>query len=1442
MSIQPPKIDERTFEDIVKQTISLAECDFIDLEEYQEKKQEILNKLIGRNLAETIWTFKSFKKITIGEEGDEINQEIANKILKCKHTEKWPFAVEIQTSTKPKKVRFKEFNKEKKDREYQLIDRTLAEDIHDEANNIIANNGDVINETIAKNILHSTSLTKVKVKQLGYYEIKIPLKDKEGNKISDKALIGQTLAEDIKDDKDNILYEQGKDISDESAKYILNKSDKTELKIKTRWQPSDKPDAGMALIRIFARMATSITDRLNKVPEKNFLAFLNLIGAQRHPPQPARVPITFNLAAGSTSNAVVPARTQVSAPPDEGSDEEVIFETEQELIVSAAQLQAVFVRGSKKQVEYYSDRTAEATGKNDDAFKAFVGDKPIEHYLYLACEEVFSLPQLDTVTLTFETGSETDAKNLKKLLGDWCYWDGKTWQTRDGVTPTKEGKVVKVKFGDLSTFKSCRINGQEEKWLRIGLKSVKSDIPEITNITANTTIRGNILPQSCLFNDTPLDLSKDFYPFGEEPRRNDTFYIALDDELIKPEVKVTLKFNISKAATKTEHFNISWEFGDGKEWTQIPEHKKVKQAEGTTPPDYKVKWEEGSSEPNFAQPETKEQNATLEFSQKLPQRSTVNEETHYWIRAVIKKGHFGTSENKRELIYFEDCTFLSSDVSAGAEVIKVDSLDGLEVDNLIRFQPNNKPPQEKRKIKPKKNENGTITLTLDRAIKKDYPNGTRIQKKYVVTETIPETFDPPIVESLKLSYNLTINKKVDYCAFNDFRFFKGESWSTNIAKDAKKGDTIIKMENVDYLAVGEFLVFDEIKYKIVEIGDKKKVKLKPVETLDNNDQDDDIIDGRQYEIKSVESESDTVTLTLDQVDNLATNKVVTIGIDQKQIVLVNRSTKQVTLKSGLLNDLPKDTPVFRPFYPVTPLVETNPTLYFGFQQEDSQPPFGKNNTTLYLDVQPPLPTEVEPTKSSEQEKHLRIIWEYSSPNGWKELGVKDETEAFSRRGLIQFLGPGDFSQRQEFGKQLYWLRARRSSGSFKFGVEPRLKRVLTNTVWATQTESMVEEILGSSTDEPKQQFQVRQPPVLFEQRLEVEEGSSLLPQDIEAIEEKLGKDGIKQILDEDGQVEAVWVTWKQVEDFYTSNASDRHYTLDRLSGWIQFGDGKAGKIPPRGRNNLRITYQTGGGTTGNQKARTITQLKTTIPYVDGIINLEDAQGGAAEEDLHGVKQRVPKKLRHRGRAVTLQDFEDLAYAASTEVARVKVIAPTDVEKWNPVDDHNWLDDKSSAIEGADKNQKEVTSDRKQPEPGKISVIIVPKSSDRIPTPSIELINRVENYLRERCLPTVALAVSGPKWQEITVETKIVPTSLEGAAELRTEVQNRLSRFLHPLTGGKTGDGWSFGRKPHESDLYALLQSISGVYFVKVLKVNTLNIVIDDFTLIYSGENKVNLEI
>jgi len=150
------------------------------------------------------------------------------------------------------------------------------------------------------------------------------------------------------------------------------------------WRPraDGQLDAGQALIRLLGRFAAVVVDRINRAPEKYELAFLNLIGTRPLPPLPARVPLTFSLVERSPGDAMVPAGSRVAATPLDGEQDEVVFETETDLVVIRAGLRAVVVGDAEN--DRYSDRTGQPTGPDPAPFPVFVGDQPVPHQLFIA--------------------------------------------------------------------------------------------------------------------------------------------------------------------------------------------------------------------------------------------------------------------------------------------------------------------------------------------------------------------------------------------------------------------------------------------------------------------------------------------------------------------------------------------------------------------------------------------------------------------------------------------------------------------------------------------------------------------------------------------------------------------------------------------------------------------------------------------------------------------------------------------------------------------------------------------------------------------------------------------------------------------------------------------------------------------------------------------------
>jgi hypothetical protein len=488
-------------------------------------------------------------------------------------------------------------------------------------------------------------------------------------------------------------------------------------------------------------------------------------------------------------------------------------------------------------------------------------------------------------------------------------------------------------------------------------------------------------------------------------------------------------------------------------------------------------------------------------------------------------------------------------------------------------------------------------------------------------------------------------------------------------------------------------------------------------------------------------------------------------------------------------------------------------------------PFPQQAIALYLQVSPLSPGALQSSQPVAQPAKLQ--WEYASTQGWRSLVVQDGTQNLRQRGMVEFIGPPDLAPQSWLGQSGYWLRLRKVSGEFQ--IPPRFQRVLTNTVWATQAITYQDEVLGSGTGDPGLVLRTLHTPVLPGQQLVVREAELPSVEEQDAIRSLVGEDAIAITLNDAGQPQEIWVRWQEVSDFYGSGSRDRHYTLDRMTGEIRFGGAGQGMAPLLGRNNIRmVRYQSGGGSRGNRPAATLTELRTTVPYVDRVTNLEPGAGGADLESIASVQESGPKRLRHGDRAVTWQDIEDLTYAASSEVVRVRVIPP----KFDPVE-LPWLT--------AADLKKPLPTDLQQvlQQAGRVTVLVVPHSDRPQPTPSLALIEQISTYLQQRIDPGLQLTITEPAWVKVTVTATVVPSSLAAANGLETLVQATISRFLHPLTGGQRGKGWIFGRQPHESDLYACIERIAGVSYVKALTINPPTPSSEHF-LIYSGVHRITV--
>ncbi|NTW37548.1 MAG: hypothetical protein HGB17_15835, partial [Syntrophobacteraceae bacterium] len=328
-----------------------------------------------------------------------------------------------------------------------------------------------------------------------------------------------------------------------------------------------------------------------QAPQKNFLAFLDLLGASLLPPQPARVPLTFSLAAGSAVDGLVPAGTQVAAPPAEGEKEPVIFETERELTVTAAQLTSLLVRDPA--LDRYGDDTSIIASPSTSGVPVFRGDRRIEHVFYIGQSRLLGFPAIERLRLIFTlTSSPRDARVLR-----WEIWDGSRWldktppAARDGTNSLQQSGAIDL--GALTTVPISPVNKIDNRWLRCVLQTPitrsteklegmerASRLPLIRMIQMAVQLnRKGLSGETAFTNQLPVDLSKDFFPFGEKPRFTDTFWLAQREAFLTADARITLSIVLRNPAgssstspppTRTEGNPIlKWEVWNGAAWIEM---------------------------------------------------------------------------------------------------------------------------------------------------------------------------------------------------------------------------------------------------------------------------------------------------------------------------------------------------------------------------------------------------------------------------------------------------------------------------------------------------------------------------------------------------------------------------------------------------------------------------------------------------------------------------------------------------------------------------------------------------------------------------------------------------------------------------------------------------------------------------------------------------------
>jgi predicted phage baseplate assembly protein len=264
-----------------------------------------------------------------------------------------------------------------------------------------------------------------------------------------------------------------------------------------------------------------------------------------------------------------------------------------------------------------------------------------------------------------------------------------------------------------------------------------------------------------------------------------------------------------------------------------------------------------------------------------------------------------------------------------------------------------------------------------------------------------------------------------------------------------------------------------------------------------------------------------------------------------------------------------------------------------------------------------------------------------------------------------------------------------------------------------------------------------------------------------------------------------FLPWAVVDDLATTDFQASAFELDPEAGTLSFGDGVHGRIPAQGARLRVAVMRAGGGAAGNLPFSTLTLPQ---PVVTPAARLKawqpmPARGGQDAETLAEAELRIPALFRHRDRAVTAEDYSDIALATpGVSVGRADVLPGFKPQQ------------------------------RRSNVPGVVSVMALPvRTSLEAPYPRIDrpFVEAVYNQLYTRKPIGTELYVIGCEYVGIGLTVGV--DNPGGLESVNTAVKAALQAFLFPLApNGPSGEGWPLGRTVKQRELEVVVSRVDGV--------------------------------
>jgi predicted phage baseplate assembly protein len=976
---------------------------------------------------------------------------------------------------------------------------------------------------------------------------------------------------------------------------------------------------GAAIVQVYARFLKALADAINQSPDKNKLAFFDLLGLELLPAQAARAPVVFFPVQGMPDTRV-PARTQVGANVA-GQSGPLIFETESAIALVKGKLAQVVSLWPGR--DAWADHTAALTAAK--SFQLFDALQPVPHVLYLAHDTLLALAGQSSIEVAFELARP----GASALELEWEYWDGVIWRpfrtpaaplnlgaagVRDGTAGLTRSGTVVLSTGCGSSAKTA-VNGIIACWLRAKLarplqSTAGAPLPVVEQIKLRAVVDrpltpaswlsgGGIVPEQAYADDTKLDLTKTVKPLGARPQIGSALYLAYEEAMSKPGAKVTLRYRRVKTPEEIAD-QQGVDFDQDAEAAQDIVLRAVRQA--------------GLGLLNAADALTQ---LGVNLNVGLVVQIT-NART-----ALTNALQPGVLPRRMDKIADVDAAALTLRNLLLAVAVGLKLPDGSIWNFLLPLFG----------LPPLVDIPGALTANQNRIT----TAGTEIKNVAANLRNILDQLEDltPFSAALAAGGQLPSMDPPQVV----WEYWNGRRWTSIQASAPPTAPRSLTFEEAT--AEISFNVPDD-----AEVSEYTGVKARWIRAR--------LIAGGYGLVRTVSWKDETT-------QKLNFFPIVEIRPPHIELLRAGYTWRSRALPPerclaendfAFMDQTEAAALVGTSFEPFTAVADLTPTLYLGFDA-----PLPADRLSLYLDLVEVLGDTDGPA----------LEWDAWDGTQWVPVRVQDDTRNLAVPGMLGVPWPGAASGANpllsRFGTPLAWLRGRRASDG-----APRrtvVRGLWANAAWAAQLRTFDGETLGTGRGEAQQALFARNLPVLETEVLEVRELSGARARvEEDVLRQELLSKGVppgdfRVVKDSrTGFTNEVWVRWRSAGSLLANAPTGRVYELERTRGRFRFDADQTGVVLPAGTDNVRLaTYRSGGGKVGNLAREKLTQLLSGV-LAERVTNPVPSEGGADGESLEFLRDRGGDTIRNRRQAITAGDYEELAREASPGVAAARALPTT----------------------------------------------------------------------------------------------------------------------------------------------------------------------------------------